>query len=92
MSYGGVWGSDVEIFVAATLLQTPIAVYAAFGERQHLWQIFEPVSDGNNNEQHQPGAADEGAVGIVDVDRATSRGYMLYLRNSSNHFEPVVDI
>jgi len=35
----GVWGSDVEIFVAATLLRTPIAVYSAFGDHQHLWQV-----------------------------------------------------
>jgi len=39
----GVWGSDVEIFVAATMLRTPIAVYSAFGDHQYLWQVFQPL-------------------------------------------------
>jgi len=39
----GVWGSDVEIFVAATMLRTPIAVYSAFGDHQFLWQVFQPL-------------------------------------------------
>ena len=39
----GVWGSDVEIFVASTMLRTPIAVYSAFGDHQHLWQVFQPL-------------------------------------------------
>jgi len=39
----GVWGSDVEILVAATMLRTPIAVYSAFGDHQYLWQVFQPL-------------------------------------------------
>jgi len=43
----GVWGSDVEIFVAATMLRTPIAVYSAFGDHQYLWQVFQPLELAN---------------------------------------------
>ena len=39
----GVWGSDVEIFIAATMLRTPIAVYSAYGDHQYLWQVFQPL-------------------------------------------------
>lgn len=68
MSEEGVWGSEVEIFVAATLLQTPIAVFAAFGDR-HLWQVFRPLRYKEPRER-----------------------CMLYLQNSNNHFEPVIDV
>jgi hypothetical protein len=33
MNNDGIWGTDVEIAVAATIMQTPIAVFAAFGDR-----------------------------------------------------------
>lgn len=68
MNEEGVWGSEVEIFVAATLLQTPIAVFAAFGER-YLWQVFKPLRYTEPREKS-----------------------MLYLHNSNNHFEPVVEV
>ena len=53
----GVWGSDVEIFVAATVLRTPIAVYSAFGDRQYLWQVFRPLE-----------RADDAAAGPANHD------------------------
>ena len=73
----GVWGSDVEIFVAATMLRTPVAVYSAFGDRQYLWQVFQPL-------ERAEGAAAGGA--------ATHHDHLIYLQNSNSHFEPVVDI
>jgi len=72
----GVWGSDVEILVAATMLRTPIAVFSAFGDHQHLWQIFEPVD------------RSEGAAAARNDDDSV----MIYLQNSNNHFEPVLDV
>ena len=66
----GVWGTDVEIFTAATLLGTPIAVYAAYGD-QFLWQVFKPLEA---------------------IDARMAHNYMLYLINTNNHFEPVIDV
>jgi OTU-like cysteine protease len=81
MANEGVWGSDVEIFVAATLLQTPIAVYSAFGDRQYLWQVFEPIR-----------ADDESQGAAAAATSQPGSGFMIYLQNTNNHFEPVIDI
>jgi hypothetical protein len=80
MANEGVWGSDVEIFVAATLLQTPIAVFSAYGDRQYLWQVFEPIQ------------TDEEPQGAAAAAASTGSGFMIYLQNTNNHFEPVIDI
>jgi hypothetical protein len=82
MANEGVWGSDVEIFVAATLLQTPIAVFSAFGDRQYLWQVFEPIQ---TDEEEPQGAAAAAAA-------QTRSSFMIYLQNTNSHFEPVIDI
>jgi hypothetical protein len=76
MASEGVWGTDVEIAVASTLIQTPIAVFSAFGDRQYLWQVFEPI-------QPVPQDADAANAGM---------NCMIYLQNVNNHFEPVIDI
>jgi len=86
MASEGVWGSDVEIIVAATLLRTPIAVYSAFGDRQYLWQVFEPVSPTTAQDDQSVASSSSAA------ESAPSHAYMIYLQNTNNHFEPVVDI
>ena len=73
----GVWGSDVEIFVAATMMRTPIAVYSAFGDRQYLWQVFRPLE-----------RADAAAAAAAPA----AHDHLIYLLNSNSHFEPVVDV
>lgn len=90
----GVWGSDVEILVAATMMRTPIAVYSAFGDRQHLWQVFEPVERSEGAAAAAAAAAAEGGAGAAAAaDRNEADvGVMIYLQNSTNHFEPVVDV
>jgi len=91
----GVWGSDVEILVAATMMRTPIAVYSAFGDRQHLWQVFEPVERSEGGAVAAAAAGAEGGAGAAAAaaDRNEADiGVMIYLQNSTNHFEPVVDV
>ena len=39
MTRNGVWGTDIEIFSAASLLSTDIFVYTQFGET-HKWLKF----------------------------------------------------
>lgn len=87
----GVWGSDVEILVAATMMRTPIAVYSAFGDRQHLWQVFEPVERSEGAAAGAEGGAGAAAAAAADRNEADV-GVMIYLQNSTNHFEPVVDV
>ncbi|ESO03254.1 hypothetical protein HELRODRAFT_173533 [Helobdella robusta] len=89
MHQEGVWGSEIEIFVAATLLNTPIAVFAAFGDRQ-LWQVFRPyakVTGHNNN-----GVTSRNRNSSLTSSGTNEPTTMLYLHNSSNHFEPVLDV
>ena len=76
MDNEGVWGSEVEIFVAATVLRTPVAIYAPFGDR-HLWQIFQPLETSSDS------------AGSSSTPEETC---MLYLQNSNNHFEPVIAV
>ena len=81
MADDGVWGTDVEISVAATLMRTPIAVYSEIGCGQHLWQVFEPLPTVSEEESV------EAAAGV-----ALGHACMIYLKNTNHHFEPVVDM
>lgn len=74
MANEGVWGSDVEIIVAATLMCTPIAVYSAYGDRQYLWQVFEPVPTTSRD--------DSAAVAAVGGP-PSSHTCMIYLQNTN---------
>ena len=85
MGEEGVWGSDVEITVSATLLRTKIAVYSAFGNRQYLWQVFEPLPAEASVGHTQNSATSASEAFPVHT-------FMIYLQNTNSHFEPVVDV
>ncbi len=43
MKSDGRWGTDVEIFAAATLFGVPISVYGPYGQHRIRWQTFYPL-------------------------------------------------
>jgi hypothetical protein len=78
MDNDGVWGTEVEIFAAATMLRTPIYVFSLYGAH-YQWLRFSPVPD---------------SYGIIAVTDETDEdelhsGEAIYITNVGQHFEPV---
>jgi len=73
-----VWGTGVDIFALATLLQTPISVYyQASRNRDPQWYQYRPLKPNSH-----------GFVTEV-LDTATP---CIYLWNGGNHFDRVLNV
>ena len=68
-----VWATEVEIFAASNMLQTPILVFYKSGLTcTYKWLLFSP---------HH--CEDSGIVGTIHSNES------IYLVNISNHYEPI---
>jgi len=78
MDVSGIWGTQVEIFAKATMVDTPVCVFCKYGN-QFRWLMYAPV-------QPWSFAGSVNKASVISVGQHA--GEVIYIAAIGHHFEP----
>ena len=88
MDTGGVWGTEIELLAAATLLQTPVYTYTQMGNANaYRWSRFHPLATPTNTVCNY----DAGVKKLVHMPKP-SDWHMELLHFGGCHYDLIVSV